>query len=135
MLENARVVDLTIPLGPDIVMWPGAPAPEAETLVTIAHDGYFARRVSLFEHSGTHFDAPCHFIEGGRTVEQVPASTLVAPIVMIDVSSAMAGNPDAVLALEQVRHRLGLLPVTFLPRAAAADQIDVDVLLGPLHVG
>lgn len=48
MLEGVKVVDLTIPLGVDIIMWPGAPSPEMETLVTVKHDGYFARRVSFF---------------------------------------------------------------------------------------
>ena len=47
MLNNAKVIDLTIPLSPNVVMWPGAPAPEVETLVTVKHDGYFARRVSF----------------------------------------------------------------------------------------
>ena len=79
MLNHSKVVDLTIPLDASIVMWPGAPIPEAETLVTIKHDGYFARKVSFFEHSGTHFDAPCHFVEGGRSVDQVPVDKLVVP--------------------------------------------------------
>jgi kynurenine formamidase len=102
MLNDVKVVDLTIPLGPDIVMWPGAPAPEAETIVTVAHDGYFARKVSFFEHSGTHFDAPCHFIEGQSTVDQIPAQSLVRPIAVIDISTRVGSDPDAVLTLAEV---------------------------------
>ena len=103
MLQNAKVVDLTIPLGTDIIMWPGAPSPEMETLVTVQHDGYFARRVSFFEHTGTHFDAPCHFIEGKATTDKIPASDLVRPAVVIDISSAIGTDADAVLTLEHVR--------------------------------
>ncbi len=102
MLNNAKVVDLTIPLGPDVIMWPGAPAPEAETLVTVAHDGYFARRVSIFEHSGTHFDAPCHFIDGATTVDKIPASELVRPAVVIDISSRIGSDADGELLLSDV---------------------------------
>lgn len=102
MLSGAKVIDLTIPLGPAIVMWPGAPAPEAETLVTVQHDGYFARRVSFFEHTGTHFDAPCHFIEGRASVDQIPAQSLVRPAVMIDISARVGSDADAVLTLEEV---------------------------------
>ncbi|MEI6648726.1 MAG: cyclase family protein [Actinomycetes bacterium] len=102
MLGNAKVVDLTIPLSSAVVMWPGAPAPEAETIVTVAHDGYFARRVSFFEHSGTHFDAPCHFIEGQSTVDQIPAQSLVRPIAVIDISERVGEDADAVLELEEV---------------------------------
>ena len=103
MLQNAKVVDLTIPLGTDIIMWPGAPSPEMETLVTVAHDGYSARRVSFFEHTGTHFDAPCHFIEGKATVDKIPADTLVRPAVVIDISKEIGSNADAVLTLQHVK--------------------------------
>jgi kynurenine formamidase len=103
MLQNAKVIDLTIPLGTDIIMWPGAPSPEMETLVTVAHDGYFARRVSFFEHTGTHFDAPCHFIEGKATVDKIPADTLVRPAVVIDISKEIGSNADAVLTLQHVK--------------------------------
>jgi len=83
-------------------MWPGAPAPEAETLVTVAHDGFYARRVTFFEHTGTHFDAPCHFIDGATTVDKIPASELVRPAVVIDISKRIAGDPDGELLLSDV---------------------------------
>jgi kynurenine formamidase len=103
MIENMRVVDLTQPLDASTVMWPGAPAPTAETLLTVAHDGFYNRKVSFMEHSGTHFDAPCHMVEGTQSVDQIPAGRLVCPVAVIDISAAAAGNPDATLSLEQVR--------------------------------
>ena len=102
MLNNAKVIDLTIPLSPNVVMWPGAPAPEVETLVTVKHDGYFARRVSFFEHSGTHFDAPCHFIDGQKSVDQIPAESLVKPAVVIDISKRIGNDADGELTLADV---------------------------------
>ena len=102
MLNNAKVIDLTIPLSSEVVMWPGAPALEAETLVTVAHDGYFARRISFFEHTGTHFDAPCHFIEGATTVDKIPASELVRPAVVIDISARIGSDADGELLLSDV---------------------------------
>lgn len=102
MLSDVKVVDLTIPLGPDIVMWPGAPAPAAKVMGTVAADGFFAREVTFSEHSGTHFDAPSHFIEGQPTVDQVPASALVRPIVVIDISTRIGGDADALLTLAEV---------------------------------
>jgi kynurenine formamidase len=86
MLQGMRAVDLTIPLGPETIMWPGAPEPTFENLTSIQHDGYFARIVSFFEHTGTHFDAPSHFIEGHNTVDKFPAEQLVRPAVVIDIS-------------------------------------------------
>ena len=103
MIEKMRVVDLTQPLHAGTVMWPGAPAPTAETILTVADDGFYNRKVSFMEHSGTHFDAPAHMVEGTATVDQIDADRLVRPAVMIDISGAAAGKPDSILTLEQVR--------------------------------
>lgn len=103
MLEGFRVVDLTQPLGPSTVMWPGAPAPVAETILTVAHDGFYNRRVTVVEHAGTHFDAPCHMVEGGATVDEIAADRLVRPLVVIDISREIAGDPDGILTLDHVR--------------------------------
>lgn len=103
MLENLRVVDLTQPLDSNTVMWPGAPAPVAETILTVAHDGFYNRKITVVEHAGTHFDAPCHMVEGQATVDQIAADRLVRPLVVIDVSDRIAGDPDGVLELDDVR--------------------------------
>lgn len=102
MIGSMKVVDLTLPLGPDTLMWPGAPQPTAQTVLTIAHDGFYNRLISFVEHTGTHFDAPGHMVEGQATVDQIPASKLVAPAVVIDIAAEIAGNPDGVLLPEHV---------------------------------
>jgi kynurenine formamidase len=103
MLEQMRVVDLTQNLDPETVMWPGSPQPTAETVLTVAHDGFYNRLVSFVEHTGTHFDAPKHMIEGGLSVDRIDPATLVRPLAVIDVSAEMAGDPDAILTLAQVQ--------------------------------
>lgn len=102
MIGSMRVVDLTLPLGPDTLMWPGAPQPTAQTVLTIAHDGFYNRLISFVEHTGTHFDAPGHMVEGQATVDLIPASKLIAPAIVIDIAAAIAGNPDGVLLPEHV---------------------------------
>jgi len=102
MLDNVRVVDLTQPLHPGIVMWPGAPQPEAETVLTVARDGFYNRRIAMVEHTGTHFDAPCHMVEGALCLDAIPAAQLVRPLVVIDASEAIGGNPDGILTLPTV---------------------------------
>jgi kynurenine formamidase len=98
-----RVVDLTQPLDEGTVLWPGSPPLTAETLLTVKHDGFYNRRLTLMEHSGTHFDAPCHMCEGGDTVDAIDPAKLVRPVAMIDVSAEMAGDPDATLTVQQVQ--------------------------------
>lgn len=101
MIDNMRVVDLTQPLSPETVMWPGAPAPTADTILTVAHDGFYNRKVSFMEHSGTHFDAPCHMVEGTQSVDQIAADRLVRPVAVIDIAGPSTG-PDSTLTLDQV---------------------------------
>ena len=101
-IGNLRVVDLTQPLHPDIIMWPGAPSPVFETVGEVDPDGFFNRRVTFVEHSGTHFDAPAHMVQGAAKLHQIDPGTLIRPVVVIDISAAGAADPDCVLTLDQV---------------------------------
>jgi kynurenine formamidase len=94
-----RVLDLTQPLGPETVVWPGAPTPSFREHESYECDGAFSRVVSLFEHSGTHLDAPAHFVRGAATVDQIPAEQLVCPLAVVDVRGRVADHADYRLAV------------------------------------
>ena len=102
MITVKQVVDLTRPISDDVAMWPGTPAPEFETRFMLERDGFYARRVSLWEHTATHIDAPAHFIQGGRSVDMLDPGTLVRPAVVIDVETACAANPDYLFCADDV---------------------------------
>jgi kynurenine formamidase len=57
------------------------------------------------EHTGTHFDAPIHWVSGrnAEDVSQVPAGRLVAPAVVLDFTAQAAVNPDFLLEIEHVQ--------------------------------
>ncbi len=97
-----QVVDLTQPLHPGLVMWPGVPGPTFEVLVNIVPDGFYSRRVTFAEHTGTHFDAPCHMVEGTARLHEVDPSTLIRPAAVIDISGDVGDDADSVLTLAQV---------------------------------
>ncbi len=80
-----KVVDLTHVITPDMPVWPGDPKPTIKPMATVEKDGYFLSEFSIGEHSGTHFGAPAHFIEGGKTVDEIPADTFILPAVVIDI--------------------------------------------------
>ena len=71
--------------------------PARETLVTVPTAGFYAQRWTFGEHSGTHMDAPGHFIEDGRRSPQITPEELVVPIVVVDVSKRAKDDPDAVV--------------------------------------
>jgi arylformamidase len=75
-----KIHDVSLPIRPDMVMWPSEPAPRIEALRRIAKgDTANVSVVSLSDHTGTHVDPPLHFIEGGATAEALPVEALVGP--------------------------------------------------------
>ncbi|HEX7118641.1 MAG TPA: cyclase family protein [Longimicrobiales bacterium] len=69
----------------------------------------------LGEHTGTHFDAPCHWITGrdGDCLDDIPAEHHIGPAVVIDVRDKVAENPDYLVTVEDAlewERRYGRIP-------------------------
>jgi len=97
-----RIVDLTQPLGPGTPMWPGSRPPRAVDEAAIATHSFLSRRLTLSEHTGTHLDAPSHFVDGAAGPADIPPERLVVPAVVIDAPGEHGSvlTADAVLAHE-----------------------------------
>ena len=108
MALNLRVIDLTRPLDEATMLWPGIPPMVVESTETIERDGSFSRRVTLDEHSGTHFDAPSHFRKGAAHVADVPASQLVRPLHVVDFTDQSQDDPNAELTLSDLENHEAL---------------------------
>jgi kynurenine formamidase len=106
-LKGVRVVDLTHSFDDKTIYWPNAPTTFQLNRLSYGktEGGYFYSSNSFCtpEHGGTHLDAPIHFAEGKRTLDQIPVEQLMAPAVVIDVSAKAAADTDYRLTLEDVR--------------------------------
>jgi kynurenine formamidase len=98
-----RIVDLTQPLSPTTAPWPGEPPLRFEEQANVPADGYYARRIDLHEHTGTHFDAPAHYVQGGATDDEIAAGRLVVPARVVDVSGQASENPDYAVTADDIR--------------------------------
>jgi kynurenine formamidase len=110
-----RLVDLTQTLSPDfpaIELPPqfGQCAPFVSTEVSRYDERgpvWYWNNFSCNEHTGTHFDAPVHWITGkdlpNNCVDTLPVADLVAPAVVIDCSAEVAKNPDFLLTVDVVK--------------------------------
>jgi kynurenine formamidase len=110
---DVRVVELAQTLSPETAVWPGVQPLAARITNTYADGGSFGREVTFHEHTGTHFDAPAHFHEGGKTVEGIAAGDLVCDAAVIDIRSSCATDPDyglSVADIEAHETEHGLLP-------------------------
>jgi kynurenine formamidase len=79
--------------------------------------GYYYSAYSFCapEHGGTHLDAPVHFAEGRRPVEQIPLEQLIGPAVKIDVSAKSADDRDYLVSVEDLtgwESKYGQIPVS-----------------------
>jgi arylformamidase len=84
-----KIHDVSLVLRPDMVTWPGEPAPKIEPLRRIAKgDTANVSVVTISDHAGTHVDPPLHFLEGGNTVEKLPLESLVGPCVVVAFDGA-----------------------------------------------
>ncbi len=63
-----EIVDLTLPLFSGCPVFPGQPEVVIFPWHTLEAHGHVTHALFLVDHSGTHIDAPAHFIAGGKTV-------------------------------------------------------------------
>jgi kynurenine formamidase len=110
---RVEVVDLTAPLS---VQTPIIALPEqfgqtwrfALTEISRYDDrgpAWYWNNISTGEHTGTHFDAPIHWVTGREAddVSQVPARRLVAPAAVLDMTAAVSSDPDFLLEVDHIK--------------------------------
>ncbi len=122
---KVKCVDLTNTLSPDfpVIVLPaefGQCAPfRMEKLSRYDDNGpaWYWNNISMNEHTGTHFDAPAHWVTGrdlpSNTVDALPVQDFVAPAAVIDISAESAAHADFVLTrahLENWEAQHGKIP-------------------------
>jgi kynurenine formamidase len=96
-LPEGTIVDLSHPYDEDTIYWPTAPGFELRVdFEGFTDKGYYytANTICSAEHGGTHIDAPIHFAEGQRAVDEIPLEQLMGGAVLIDVTDRCTGETD-----------------------------------------
>ncbi|MGH7709775.1 MAG: cyclase family protein [Gemmatimonadaceae bacterium] len=108
------VVDLTQPLGPDTPViglppqFASSPGVSIDPISCFDEKGpaWYWNIIRMGEHTGTHFDAPAHWITGkdlpNNATDSIPVAKFVGPACVIDVTSDVAKNEDFLLLPEHV---------------------------------
>jgi len=109
-----KIVDLTQPLGPDTPViglpeiFASSPGVSLEILSRFDDKGpaWYWNTIRMGEHTGTHFDAPVHWITGknlpDNACDTIPARRFVGPACVIDVTAEVAHDPDFLLTPEHI---------------------------------
>ena len=78
-----KVIDLTLTVSNKIPAFPGSPQPNFIPWENIKEDGYNLELLFLSSHTGTHLDAPHHFLEKGAKIHEISLKKLVSEAVLI----------------------------------------------------
>jgi kynurenine formamidase len=111
--RREKLVDLSHVFRHDFPTFPGAPPSSVRTAVTIEENGFYGQVWTIWEHICTHMDVPAHFVDGGRASHELLLDKLVAPVVVVDISERVAGEPDTVVTpddLASFERRHGRIP-------------------------
>jgi arylformamidase len=84
-----EIIDISVPVRPGMVTYPGDPEVRLERVSSIT-DGaaYNLSRLAMGVHSGTHVDAPLHFLEGAPAADALALDVLVGPAHVVDATGA-----------------------------------------------
>ena len=100
--RHSQWIDISIPLRNAMVHWPGDPPVQIERTLDIERgDSHTLARISMGLHTGTHMDAPFHFIRYGVGIDKMPLDTTVGRARVIEIQDSESIKPE-----ELVHHRI-----------------------------
>lgn len=80
--------DISLPLSNDLPSWPGDPRPRIKRIHNISEgDDSNVTHLSMTAHTGTHIDAPDHFLDSGETLDQIPLGLFIGPVQVVELPS------------------------------------------------
>lgn len=103
-----QFIDISRELFTGIEVWPGDPEVQFGYVSSVSNDGAQVMELRLGTHSGTHIDAPAHFIEGAMGIDEVPLSATIGPCLVIDLTNMHGPIDQAALEIH--------LPEEYPPR-------------------
>lgn len=105
VIARSRIVDLTMPIRPGMAVYPGDPEVLFEPVTRLEADPFNLTRVSFGTHTGTHLDAPWHFMAGGETVDRIDLRKCIGPARIIDVPK----GPNEEIGVEDLAPFAGVI--------------------------
>ena len=91
-ISKTSFYDLTQLIYPDMPTYPGEPQPEFQPFFKLGRDKVNLTRLIMGSHTGTHVDAPKHFISTGDSVNKIPLDKFMGEVVTLDMSIKSIGQ-------------------------------------------
>ena len=97
-----KLIDVTIPIRDAMTVYRGNPAVRIRPVMTLEKDGVHVSELRLGSHTGTHVDAPSHFIKGGKGIDRVDAERFIGPAWVADLRRVKGGIGAGDLATARI---------------------------------
>ena len=143
----ARMIDVSVPIGPGMLTYPGDPEVRAERVSDMAKGAASNLSVlSMSTHTGTHVDPPIHFVPDGATIDQVPLDTFIRAADVVDArgakgidaalldAAALPPRPQRILFKTDWSARWGSDEMPTFPDAYTALTLDAARWLADRHL-
>lgn len=102
MTASGEWIDVSVPLRTGMVHWPGDPPVTIERVMDMARgDDVTVSAIDMGAHTGTHVDAPFHFLPGAASLDALDPAVMLGPARVIAIDDAVAIRPE-----ELARHDL-----------------------------
>lgn len=84
-------IDVSVPLHTGMVHWPDNPPVQIERIMSIDRgDSANVSKISMGSHTGTHMDAPIHFVQGGEGIDMMPLDAIMGVARVIAIADAVS---------------------------------------------
>jgi len=106
-IDKGKLLDMTYSYDENTIYWPTANSFKLTPMAYGISEGgwwYASNDYSASEHGGTHADAPIHFAQGGRTIDQIPLTEWIGPAVKIDVTAFCEKDRDYLLTVQDIQN-------------------------------
>jgi kynurenine formamidase len=131
-LSRRHIHDLTHTITSNIPVFPILKPMQIVEKFTIARDGFYSNELTLNEHTGTHMDAPIHFVPNGDSVDRIAVDRLFAPLAIVSIKARADKDADTTVQIDDLvawEKRHGRLPA----RAFVAIDSGWDARIGDPH--
>jgi arylformamidase len=99
---DSEWIDISVPLKTGMVHWPDNPAVRIERSMEIGRGAHAnVSNISLGSHTGTHMDAPVHFLQSGEGIDKLPMSVAIGRARVIQIEDTQSIKPG-----ELVPHKI-----------------------------
>jgi kynurenine formamidase len=104
-----EMLDLTHTFVDRMPVYPGDPQPSLVQIASVAHEGFTDHQLTTGMHVGTHIDAPLHFIEDGKWLDEIGVERLCGRGVVLDARGRATIDEDLLDGVEMKRGDVALV--------------------------